>query len=311
MLLSGQARASAPLAQTKPTRQAPIPTKQAPVPANTNSAVLANKPTQAAPRPPGTTADKKKYSFLGGVAAGAAMAAVAPSKHGEKDKKAHTSKDKDKGKEREKEQASGGGGGHVFGVNFEVALQRSARVSPDLPDVMSYGLACIETQGLDEEGIFRVSGSVPEMNQVYSMLQSGQFPDMDLVRDVNVVASLLKRFFREMPEQMFAPRPDAPPVPAAGGANQVDYLRALLESLAAEKRKALYALFRLLVKINANRRENMMDSGNLAIVFSPTLGTSQAVVCGLIDHFDDVFAPEDAPRLPAEWPNIDRNSRCS
>ena len=218
--------------------------------------------------------------------------------------------------------------GPVLGVAYEEALRRSARVTPDLPDLVAYGLARIEAGGLDEEGIFRVSGSVAEVARVAAALEAGRLPAPDDVRDINVVASLLKRFLREMPEKLFTRRADAPPMPPLSQFQQQQqqeqqqqaqgaslrpppaYCRALLEGVAPARRRALHALFRLLALVHAHRRTNMMDAPNLAIVFSPTLGVPLDVVCTLVADYDAVFTAADAPRLPPDWPAITAASRC-
>lgn len=207
----------------------------------------------------------------------------------------------------------------MLGVAYEEVLRRTARVTPDLPDVVAYCLARIEAGGLDEEGIFRVSGSVAEVARVAAALEAGRLPAPDDVRDVNVVASLLKRFLRELPEKLFARRADAPPLPplpqpapSQGAARRPPpaYCRALLDGVAPARRRALAALFRLLALVHAHRRTNMMDAPNLAIVFSPTLGVPLDVVCTLVADYDAVFTAADAPRLPPDWPAITAASRC-
>lgn len=195
----------------------------------------------------------------------------------------------------------------VFCVPLEEGLRRSARVSPDLPDVLSFCLAYIERHGLDEVGVFRLSGSLREVATLRHMFQCGQYPGDDDIHDVNAATNLLKLYFRELPQPLFEPRADYDPASSAG----VSPYRAVLDSLSIERRRIAHALFRLLAKVVANSARNKMSSANLAIVLSPTLHAPSDTVSQLAVHFDEYFTPADAPALPPEWPHITAQSRCA
>ena len=49
---------------------------------------------------------------------------------------------------------------------------------------------------------------------------------------------------------------------------------------------------------------NKMGENNLAIIFSPVLGTSSDVIIHFILEYDQIFPPSDQPKLPPEWPNV-------
>ena len=197
----------------------------------------------------------------------------------------------------------------VFCVSLEEGLRRSARVSPDLPDVLSFCLAYIELHGLDEVGVFRLSGSLREVATLRHMFQCGQYPGPDDIHDVNAATNLLKLYFRELPQALFEPRADYDP--AASTRAGVSPYRAVLDSLSVARRKIAYALFRLLAMVVANSARNKMSSANLAIVLSPTLHAPSDTVSQLAVHFDEYFTPADAPALPPEWPHITASSRCA
>lgn len=47
-----------------------------------------------------------------------------------------------------------------------------------------------------------------------------------------------------------------------------------------------------------------MTENNLAIIFSPVLGTSSDVIVHFVLEYDQIFPPSDRPKLPPEWPNV-------
>lgn len=47
-----------------------------------------------------------------------------------------------------------------------------------------------------------------------------------------------------------------------------------------------------------------MSENNLAIIFSPVLGTSSDVIVHFILDYEEIFPLSDRPKLPSEWPNV-------
>jgi len=194
----------------------------------------------------------------------------------------------------------------VFCMSIEEGLRRSARVSPDLPDVVSFCLAYIEKYGLEEEGVFRLSGSLREVATLRYLFQQGKYPSLNDIHDVNVATNLLKLYFRELPEPLFKERDDY----VQGSYGNISPYREVLESISIERRRIAYALFRLLHLIVQHSDKNKMSGGNIAIVLSPTLRAASDTVDQLTLHFDKYFTDADAPALPPEWPDITEESRC-
>lgn len=200
----------------------------------------------------------------------------------------------------------------VFGVALEEGVRRTGRISPDLPDVVAVCLAAVERDGLAEVGVFRVPGSLRDVARLRAAAQHGAAPDVAAAGDVHVATSLLKRYLRELPESLLAPRPDAagPAADAAAAAcrdahvpaGAEDY-RALVATLHEARRRVLYALCALLAKVAAAQERTRMGARNLGIVLSPSLHSDVETVTGLIAHFGACFdAERDAPRLPSTWP---------
>lgn len=58
---------------------------------------------------------------------------------------------------------------------------------------------------MDEEGLFRISGSVSKVKLIRNAFNAGQqlhLDSLDLTRDVHAVASALKSYLRELPEPL-------------------------------------------------------------------------------------------------------------
>ena len=73
-----------------------------------------------------------------------------------------------------------------------------------LPKLVQDAVALITTQGLDVEGLFRVSPSFSEVQKIRIGYDT-QLKEMDLTHnpDVHVACVLLKTFVRELPTPLF------------------------------------------------------------------------------------------------------------
>ena len=133
----------------------------------------------------------------------------------------------------------------VFGVAFETAIARSATTIQGVPDIMVYALSYLEKSGLDEEGLFRLSGSLREIAKLRGTFQSGEIPPIDAVGDPHVITGLLKLYFRELPEPLFEKKMENPPKsdPAKG------MYRPLFDSVCEEFKKPIQLLFWFLNKV--------------------------------------------------------------
>ncbi len=58
--------------------------------------------------------------------------------------------------------------------------------------------------GIKEEGIFKVAGDPKTEAQLVDIYEKGSSPDYSKIKDVHTVASMLKKFFRELTDMPFA-----------------------------------------------------------------------------------------------------------
>nr|KAJ3422325.1 hypothetical protein HK105_000232 [Polyrhizophydium stewartii] len=91
----------------------------------------------------------------------------------------------------------------IFGVPLETVVKSY----PDtgVPLVLARCLEAVEARGLDREGLYRISGKVTETNELRVLLETdaNAVNLMDEQHDINAIASLVKQFFRELPQPVF------------------------------------------------------------------------------------------------------------
>lgn len=99
----------------------------------------------------------------------------------------------------------------VFGVPYEVAVERSSTIVPGIPDVVVFCLAFLDRCGFEEEGIFRLSGSKREIAILRGVFQAGGPPPRGNMTSQHSITGLLKLYFRELPEGIFTRRKQVTP----------------------------------------------------------------------------------------------------
>lgn len=135
----------------------------------------------------------------------------------------------------------------------------------------------VELRGLTVIGIYRVSGNKAAYMALKELVNRG-LPDAAVLADpkwddVNVVASLLKLFIRELPDgllpgdmyQLFIE------ADRARGAERLRRLHQLVGRLPAHSYAALAHLMRHLRRVSEHSGVNLMEPKNLAIIFGPTV----------------------------------------
>lgn len=143
-------------------------------------------------------------------------------------------------------------------------------------------MRCVETVemlGLDNVGIYRIPGSTPAVQALRDVFikdsQAAELVGADSA-DVNNVASLLKLYFRELPEPLFTNRLYRQFLDAVALSNNEEAKRQMIGLLAqlpqAHLSTTIY-VFEHLRKVLAHRDQNKMTAQNIATCFGPTLLT--------------------------------------
>lgn len=215
----------------------------------------------------------------------------------------------------------------VFGSSLEDCLQLSSQMYQGKYEIPSVVYRCLEflykNYGIQEEGIFRLSGSSALIKALQE--QFDREYDVDLCTynrnvknttdsstgtyiDVNTVSGLLKLYLRKLPhlifgEENYASFRDIVERNSSNPENTAYGLRELIRSGAIKEANLslMYALFELLVRIQENNAHNKMNLRNLCIVFSPTLNIPVSILQPLIVDFNCIFKNEaPVPKIERE-----------
>ncbi|KAL6114708.1 bcr [Pungitius sinensis] len=161
----------------------------------------------------------------------------------------------------------------VFGVKINVVTKRERS---KVPLIVRQCVEEIERRGMDEVGIYRVSGVATDILALKAAFDSNNRDVSVTMRemDVNAIAGTLKLYFRELPEPLFTD--DLYPNFADGIAlsdcvAKESCMLNLLLSLPEPNLVTFLFLLDHLKRVTENESVNKMSLHNLATVFGPTL----------------------------------------
>ncbi|KAM7391468.1 hypothetical protein PAMP_022157 [Pampus punctatissimus] len=161
----------------------------------------------------------------------------------------------------------------VFGVKINVVTKRERS---KIPLIVRQCVEEIERRGMDEVGIYRVSGVATDIQALKAAFDSNNKDVSVMMRemDVNAIAGTLKLYFRELPEPLFT---DELYPNFAGGIALSDSVAKescmlnLLLSLPEPNLVTFIFLLDHLKRVAEIESINKMSLHNLATVFGPTL----------------------------------------
>ncbi|CAM9584269.1 unnamed protein product [Laminaria digitata] len=176
--------------------------------------------------------------------------------------------------------------GKVFGVPLVEVMQLTP--AEDVPWVLKRFVGFLSKFGLESVGLFRLAGDGVDRAILRAALDDGNQvcwdPEEEVegekeclsLTDVNMVAQLLKAFFRELPEPLvpFSAYSKVVAIAKAAGvadARWVQAMKNILWSIPNVNYNCLRFLFQFLRKVASHSATNRMTSENLAIVWAPNL----------------------------------------
>ncbi|XP_066599222.1 rho GTPase-activating protein 32-like isoform X1 [Prorops nasuta] len=162
----------------------------------------------------------------------------------------------------------------VFGCDLGEHLLNSGQ---DVPTVLTCCAEFIESHGL-VDGIYRLSGVTSNIQRLRNAFDEDRVPalhsDESILQDIHSVASLLKMYFRELPNplctyQLYSTFVSA--VQASTDAERLRRMRDAVRKLPPPHYRTLEYLMRHLVRVAARGSETGMTPRNVAIVWAPNL----------------------------------------
>ncbi|XP_041836061.1 SLIT-ROBO Rho GTPase-activating protein 2 isoform X3 [Melanotaenia boesemani] len=145
-----------------------------------------------------------------------------------------------------------------------------------IPLMVESCIRFISRHGLQHEGIFRVSGSQVEVNDIKNAFERGEDPlagDQN-DHDMDSIAGVLKLYFRGLehglfPKEVFHDLISC--VSMESLQERAVHIKKVLQTLPSKTLIIMRYLFAFLNHLSQYSEENMMDPYNLAICFGPTL----------------------------------------
>ncbi|XP_048352272.1 SLIT-ROBO Rho GTPase-activating protein 2 isoform X3 [Sphaerodactylus townsendi] len=166
-------------------------------------------------------------------------------------------------------------------TDCSLASRRSSTIrkqdsSQSIPLVVESCIRFISRHGLQHEGIFRVSGSQVEVNDIKNAFERGEDPlagDQN-DHDMDSIAGVLKLYFRGLEHPLFPKEIFHDLIACVTMDNLQEralHIRKVLLTLPKTTLIVMRYLFAFLSHLSQFSEENMMDPYNLAICFGPTL----------------------------------------
>ncbi|XP_034049460.1 rho GTPase-activating protein 23-like isoform X2 [Thalassophryne amazonica] len=193
----------------------------------------------------------------------------------------------------------------AFGVRLEDC--QPAVNHKFVPLIVEMCCGVVEASGLEYTGIYRVPGN----NAMVSNLQEHLNKGMDINtaeerwQDLNVISSLLKSFFRKLPEPLFTDDKYNDFIEANRIENAEDRLKTmkkLIHDLPDHYFHTLKFMARHLRKVADHSEKNKMEPRNLALVFGPTLvRMSEDNMTDMVTHMPDRYKIVETLILHCDW----------
>ncbi|XP_056153047.1 LOW QUALITY PROTEIN: rho GTPase-activating protein 23-like [Lampris incognitus] len=192
---------------------------------------------------------------------------------------------------------------------FDIRLEdcQPALNNKFVPLIVEMCCGIVEASGLEYTGIYRVPGN----NAMVSNLQEHLNKGMDINtaeerwQDLNVISSLLKSFFRKLPEPLFTDEKYGDFIEANRIEDTRDRLKTmkkLIHDLPDHYHHTLKFLVGHLKKVADNSEKNKMEPRNLALVFGPTLvRTSEDNMNDMVTHMPDRYKIVETLILHHDW----------
>lgn len=160
-----------------------------------------------------------------------------------------------------------------FGVKVQQVCKKEKSA---VPFVITTCVREVERRGINEVGLYRVSGSASDLQRLKRTFENDPYEAEQLLKevDINTVTGLLKLYLRELPEALFTDALYPKFFEAFSKHDQEEKMVMLLNlfsKLPEVNQNVTVFLIDHMVKINSNEAQNKMSLHNLATVFGPSI----------------------------------------
>ncbi|XP_057698673.1 protein FAM13A isoform X1 [Corythoichthys intestinalis] len=190
----------------------------------------------------------------------------------------------------------------IFGASL-LELQEKGLTEDGVPLVVRKMVEHLrDNAAMEMEGLFRVNGSVRAVEALRQRLESDQDADIGDNTDAFTVASLLKRYLRDLPQGLVESAVQKALVQECGDEGSCSSLREHLKQLPSLHFSLLRYLCHFLTEVERNQQDNRMNAQNLATVFGPNVfcvppgfeALNEQTICNkilvrLIQNFSSIF----------------------
>ncbi|XP_063107519.1 rho GTPase-activating protein 23 isoform X3 [Cavia porcellus] len=194
----------------------------------------------------------------------------------------------------------------AFGVRLEEC--QPATENQHVPLIVATCCRIVEARGLESTGIYRVPGNNAVVCSLQEQLNRGLGdinPQDERWQDLNVISSLLKSFFRKLPEPLFTNDKYNDFIEAnriEDARERMKTLRKLIRDLPGHYYETLKFLVGHLKTIADHSEQNKMEPRNLALVFGPTLvRTSEDNMTDMVTHMPDRYKIVETLIQHSDW----------
>jgi len=173
----------------------------------------------------------------------------------------------------------------IFGVAIEKIYENDAFLKNNVPLPIFYCTEAIQ-KFLELEGIFRVSGTFSEMNELTDAFEAGKTPDLTKVDNPHSISGLYEKFFRELPQPVTTWGLYDDFMVAADKSvehEQTEHLKSCLKKLPSSNLKLLSNFLVLMKKISRRSASNKMGEKNLGVVFGSIILAPKNLLITLAD----------------------------
>jgi len=166
----------------------------------------------------------------------------------------------------------------LFGRNLVEQVRADGQMQNkerSIPVIVEKCINAVQILGMDYEGLYRKSGGSGQIKLLTQLFERGDYDaidllDSELVNDVSSITSVLKSYFRQLPNPLMTFALHEAFVDAATSSRHAT-MGSIVGQLPREHYETLRVLMLHLHQVQELRPTNRMDAKNLGVVFGPTL----------------------------------------